>query len=222
LVRITLEQQRYRLIEAESGQLGLQKAAERPPDVVILELDLPDMDGLTVLRSFREWSQTPVLVLSERGGTADKVKAFDAGANDYLTKPFDTAELAARLRVLQRTLPGVSDGPRLMEGDLQANVATHEVTLKGCKLGLTPTEEALFFVLVQHAGKVVTREHLLRSIWGTHTEDKNHDLQVYIAQLRKKLGSASEILIQTAGSIGYRLALAAGQEQAAAAPTQCG
>jgi two-component system KDP operon response regulator KdpE len=206
LLRVALEHERYRVFEAGNGQLGLQLAAARRPDVLILEWDLPDLGGMAVLRSFREWSQTPVLVLSRFGGTGDKVAALDGGANDYQTKPFDTDELLARLRVLRRGLPGMPDGPLLVEGKLKVNLATHEATLDGRELKLTPTEESLFYLLVQYAGKVVTCRHFIRSIWGTEAPEKIHDLQVHMDRLRKKLnGNENGVVIWTEGSLGYRL-----------------
>jgi len=161
-----LERERYIVIEAENGRLGLTAAVEQRPDVILLDLDLPDIGGLIVLRRLREWSQKPVIVLSERNEAADKISALDSGANDYLTKPFDVAELLARLRVLQRAQPGIPDGPLLIEGDLKVDLSAHKATLKGEILNFTPTEEALFYLLVRHVGKVVTRKHLVRCVWG--------------------------------------------------------
>jgi two-component system KDP operon response regulator KdpE len=209
LVRIVLEQQRYKVIEAATGRIGLKAAIRQRPDVIILELDLPDISGLVVLRRFRERSHTPVLILSERSKAQDKVSAFDSGADDYLTKPFDTDELLARLRVIQRSLPGVPDSPLLVEGGLRINVALHEITIKGQKLEFTPTEEALFHWLARHAGKTVSCKELMHCVWGTDADDKLHDLRVYIAHLRKKLAAyREEILIRTEGSVGYCLSLA--------------
>jgi two-component system KDP operon response regulator KdpE len=207
LVRRVLEQERYKVVEAESGRGGLETAVGQRPDVIILELDLPDIGGLVFLRRLREWSSKPVLILSERSEASDKVDALDCGADDYLTKPFDADELLARLRVLQRSLPGIPDGPLLVEGDLRVNLATHEVTIKGVKLDFTPTEEALFYVLARHAGKTVTCKHLVRCIWGTDQDDKIQDARVYVGHLRKKLGAYGEILIKTEDSVGYRLLL---------------
>lgn len=214
LLRIILEQDRYKVILAENGRMGLKKASAERPDVVILEMELPDIRGLTVLRRFREWSQKPVLILSERSEAADKIRAFDDGADDYLTKPFDNGELLARLRLIQRRLPGVADGPLLMEGDLKVNMASHEVTFKGRKLDFTPTEEALFYMLARHAGKTVTCKHLVRCVWGTDAEDKIHDVRVHVANLRRKLGAyGREMLIRTEGSVGYCLSLASRYKQ---------
>ncbi len=207
LLRLALEQERYKLIEAENGRAGLSAAVEKQPDIIILDLELPDMDGLRVLQHLREWCWKPALVLSQRTRVTDKVSALDAGANDYLTKLFEPIELLARLRVLQRSVPGIPDGPLLIEGDLKVNLVTQEITLRGQPLCLTPTEQVLFYLLARYAGKVVTCRHLLRSIWGADAEDKTHDLRVYVAQLRKKLGADGEIMIRSEGSIGYCLAL---------------
>ena len=207
LVRIALEQERYKVIEAGDHREGLRAATAHRLDVLILELDLPGKDGLSVLRHLRQWSRVPVMVLSERSSTEDKVAAFDNGADDYMTKPFEPAELLARLRVMQRSIPGTPDGPLLIEGDLEVNLATHEITFRGEKLSLTPTEESLFYLLVKYAGKVVTCQHLLRSVWGSENDEHLHDLRVYIAHLRKKLGDDSEIIIRCENSIGYCLAI---------------
>ncbi len=218
LVRIVLEEERYKVIGAETGRKGLAAAVEERPDVILLELDLPDIEGMVVLRRIREWSQKPVLILSERSSAADKVNALDGGADDYLTKPFDTAELLARLRVILRRWPGVPDSPLLVEGDLRVNLASHEVTIKGQKLNFTPTEEAMFYLLARHAGKTVTCRHLVRCVWGTDADDKIRDVRVYIAYLRKKLGVyGGEILIRTDGGVGYCLSLANRHEHTAAA-----
>lgn len=215
LLRALLEPQGYRVFEAESAGDALGKAVESKPDVIVLELRLSNGNGLAFLQRLQESSQTPVLVLSEQTGEEAKVAALDAGARDYLTKPFSSGELLARLRVLQRPLPNVPDGPFLIEGDLVANFATHEITLKGRPIRLTPKEQALFYVLARYPGRVVTCAHLLRAVWGFHSEDKLHDLQVLVSHLRKKLGPfGGEILVRTESSIGYSLALAPNQELA--------
>jgi two-component system KDP operon response regulator KdpE len=206
LLRAALEPQNYQVCEAETGQLGLQEAVGRRPDVVILDLGLPDMDGLTVLKRLREWSQTPVLVLSVRDREGDKVAALDNGADDYLTKPFGTAELLARLRVIQRRVPGGPAEPVHVIGDLQVDLAAHVVKVKDHEVSLTATEYALLRVLVQHAGKVVTHKQLLRSVWGPKAEEQSQYLRVYITHLRKKLETTTTgKLIKTETGIGYRL-----------------
>jgi two-component system KDP operon response regulator KdpE len=206
LLRVVLEPHHYRVYEAENGQSGMKEAVARQPDVIILDLSLPDIDGLTVLKRMREWNRAPVLILSTQGGEESKVAALDGGANDYMTKPFGPAELLARLRVLQRSVPSEPDGPLFVSGDLQVDIASHLVTLRGRQVFLSPTEEAVFYTLVRHSGKLVTCKHLLRCVWGSDSEAKLHDLHVYIRCLRQKLrGSADDILIQTEGSVGYRL-----------------
>lgn len=212
-MRVILEPQRYRVFEADSGSAALGKAVEYKPDVIILEMALPDQDGLSVLRTLQECNQAPVLVLSEEAGDEAKVAALDAGARDYMTKPFSSAELLARLRVLQRPLPNVPEGPLLIEGDLVVNLVTHEISLGGRAVRLTRKEEALFYVLARYAGRVVTYAHLMRSAWGIDSEEKLPELRVIIANLRKKLGPyGGEMLIRTEGSIGYRLALSPKRE----------
>ena len=213
LLRSVLEPHGYRVFEAENGVTGLTQAVEGQPDVIIMETVLPDGEGLAVLQRLREWSNTPVLVLSEETHDEAKVAALDAGASDYLTKPFSSAELLARLRVLQRPIPNEPEGPFLIEGELVANLATHEITLRGRAILLTPKEEALFYVLARYAGKVVTRAHLLRSVWGAQGKQRIHDLHVLVAHLRKKLDPYGEqLLIRTEGHIGYSLSLAAPSE----------
>jgi two-component system, OmpR family, KDP operon response regulator KdpE len=206
LLRLTLEPQGYQIHEAETGQLGLQEAAARRPDVIILDLGLPDMDGIAVLKRLREWSQTPVLVLTVRDREADKVAALDSGADDYLTKPFGTAELLARLRAVQRRAPEAQEQPVFVSRDLKVDLAARAVTLKGKEVRLTATEYALLHELVRYAGKVVMHAQLLRSVWGPNSENQSQYLRVYITHLRKKLETpGSGKLIQTEPGIGYRL-----------------
>jgi two-component system KDP operon response regulator KdpE len=208
LLRAVLEPQGYRFYEAASGAEGLKEVVERNPDVIILEMVLPDTNGVSLLRSLREWSYTPALVLSEQASDGIKVAALDSGASDYVVKPFSSAELLARLRVLQRPWPNAPDGPLLIEGELVANLATHEITVKGRPVSLTRKEEVAFYVLAHYAGKVVTRTHLARSVWGMDSDEKAHDLQVLIAQLRKKLEPlANQMLIRTERNLGYSLLL---------------
>jgi two-component system KDP operon response regulator KdpE len=208
LLRVVLEAEGYRIVEAETAESGLKEAVERKPDVIILELTLPDCDGVEVIQTLREWKSTPLLVLSEETEDQIKVAALDAGASDYLTKPFSNSELLARLRVLQRSWPNEPDGPMLIDGGLRINLATHQIQLNGRHVRLTRKEEALFYVLARYAGKVVTKAHLIRSVWGVRSEDRSPDLRVLIGHVRKKLGVyGGEILIRTVGSLGYSLAL---------------
>ena len=203
-----LEPHHYKVYETEDGLAGMKEAISRQPDVIILDLLLPVIDGLTVLKRLREWNRTPVLILSDSNDEAIKVESLDNGANDYMAKPFGSAELLARLRVLQRSIPGEPDGPLFIHGGLEVDIMSHRVTLEGRRVTLTPTEEAVFYILVRHAGKLVTCKHLLRCVWGNDMEDKLHDLHVYIRSLRQKLGAAAnKSVIQTEGSTGYRLLL---------------
>ena len=206
LLRLTLEPQGYVVCEAETGQLGLQEAAAKRPNVILLDLGLPDLDGLVVLKRLREWSQTPVIVLTVRDSEVDKVAALDHGADDYLTKPFGTAELLARLRAVQRRSPEAHEEPICVIGDLQVDFVGHTVKFRNHDISLTATEFALLRVLAQHAGKVVTHKHLLRTVWGPQAEEQSQYLRVYVTHLRKKLETDSaKKLIQTEPGIGYRL-----------------
>jgi two-component system KDP operon response regulator KdpE len=206
LLRLLLESQGYQVFEAETGNLGLQMAASRRPDVILLDLGLPDMDGLTVLKRLREWTLTPVLILTVRNGEADKVAALDNGADDYLTKPFGGEELLARLRALRRHSPEAFEEPMYVCGDLTVDIKARKVMIKDKEVHLTATEYALLHELVRHAGKVVTQQHLLRSVWGPDAESQLQYLRVYITHLRRKLETPeSGRLIETQPSIGYRL-----------------
>jgi len=213
LLRAVLEPHGYRIVETDNAADGLVRAVDCEPDVVILEIALPEEQGLVLLQRLREWSHVPVLVLSERKDDETKVAAFDAGATDYLTKPFSSAELLARLRVAQRPVPNVPDGPLLTDGNLLINLGTHETLLNGSKVSLTPKEQALFYTLARYAGKIVTCDHLVRSIWGAHSHEKLHDLRVLVWHLRRKLEPyGGELLVRTEGSLGYSLALCQGPE----------
>jgi len=207
LVRLLLEAQGYAVHEAETGNVGLQMAGKHRPDVILLDMGLPDMDGLTVLLRLREWSQTPVLVLTVRDREEDKVAALDGGADDYLTKPFGSGELLARLRAIQRRSPEAQEDPVFVRGDLTIDFASHQVTLKDQEVHLTATEYALLHELVRHSGKVVSHKHLLRSVWGPEAESQAQYLRVYVTHLRRKLETSDRgKLIETEPNIGYRLA----------------
>lgn len=203
LLRMALESRGYMVKEAEAGQVGLQEAVFVKPDVILLDLGLPDMDGLEVLKRLREWSQVPVLILSVRDQESVKVSALENGADDYVTKPFSTAELLARLTAIQRRHP--ADEPAALKaGALVLDPVHHEAALNGSAMKLTPTEYALLALLVRHAGKIVTLKQLLRSVWGPQAEDQSHYLRVYVNHLRKKLEGSSLTLHNEPG-IGYRL-----------------
>jgi two-component system KDP operon response regulator KdpE len=206
LLRVLLEMEGYQVCEAETGNLGLQMAASRRPDVILLDLGLPDMDGLSVLKRLREWTRTPILILTVRNGEADKVAALDNGADDYLTKPFGGNELLARLRALRRHSPEAYEEPTYACGDLTVDIKARKVTVKDNEVHLTATEYALLHELVRHAGKVVTQKHLLRAVWGPDAESQLQYLRVYMTYLRRKLETPnSRKLIETEPGIGYRL-----------------
>jgi two-component system KDP operon response regulator KdpE len=207
LLRLALEGAEHQVFEAETGQAGLEEIAYRRPDIVLLDLGLPDMDGLKVLRRLREWSDVPVLILSVRDEPDEKVAALDAGADDYVTKPFDTAELLARVRAAQRRSLTETGEPVFTSGPLCVDFAARQVRLNDVEVKLTPTEYSLLRVLVQNAGKVVTHRQLLRTVWGEKAESQAQYLRVYVTHLRKKLEPHGDTpsLIKTEVGIGYRL-----------------
>ncbi len=206
LLRVVLETNGYEVREAETGSLGLAEAAARPPEIILLDLGLPDMDGLEVLQRLREWSTTPVLILSVRDDEARKVAALDAGAEDYVTKPFSTAELLARLRAAQRKLRPADEVSVFQYGDLAIDLAARVVTRAGVEIKLTATEYALLRLLVRHSGRVLTHRHILREIWGPKSEEHRQYLRVYVTHLRRKIepDPARPSLIKTESGIGYR------------------
>lgn len=206
-LRISLTGSGYQAHEAENGEIGILKVAQLRPDVIILDMGLPDMDGLDVLRRLREWTQTPVIILSVRDNDHDKVTALDAGADDYLTKPFSTDELMARIRVAVRHTAPQEEVRIFTTGDLQVDLTRRLVTIRGEYVKLTPTEYALLRLMVQHAGKVLTHRQILREVWGREYEHETHYLRVYFAQLRQKLEAdpTRPKLLTTEPGIGYRL-----------------
>ena len=206
LLRITLEAGGYRVREAENASLGLNEAAVQRPDAIILDLSLPDMSGLDVLRRLREWSHTPVLILSVQGDETAKIAALDAGADDYLTKPFGGGELLARIRVLLRRAQPVGEASIATFGNVQVDFTRRTVTKTGEDVHLTVKEYALLRLLLQHRGKVVTHRQLLRDVWGPSHEEDTHYLRVHMANLRKKIEDAAEhpAFLKTESGIGYR------------------
>jgi two-component system, OmpR family, KDP operon response regulator KdpE len=206
LLRVTLEGAGYRVREAATGALGLNEAAVQRPDAVILDLGLPDADGLDVLSRLREWSGLPVLILSVRGEEAQKIAALDAGADDYLTKPFGGGELLARLRVLLRRAQPAGEVSIVSFGDVEVDYAKRTVTRAGEEVHLTAKEYALLRLLLQHRGKVVTHRQLLRDLWGEKAEDQTHYLRVYMTHLRQKLepDPSRPRHLKTESGIGYR------------------
>lgn len=206
-LRISLEANGYTVREVGRGREALSEAALVRPDLIILDLGLPDMDGLDVLRSLREWTKTPVIVLSVKGEDREKIAALDAGADDYMTKPFSVSELLARLRVALRHAHPESDAPTFQTGEITVDFTRRLVTKGGEPVKLTPTEYALLRLLIQNVGKVLTHKQLLREVWGKEYEDEIHYLRVYITQLRHKLeadATRPELIITEPG-VGYRL-----------------
>jgi two-component system KDP operon response regulator KdpE len=209
-LRVTLETQDYRIIETGLGQEGLQMAASSQPDLIILDLGLPDIDGLQVIKKLREWTAIPIIVVSARGKEQEKVIALDGGADDYLTKPFGLPELLARVRVAARRrakADATTGNPIFITGGLHVDLAKREVLTDGKKVHLTPNEFRLLGILVKHAGKILTHAQLLREIWGPNSTNENHYLRVYVNQLRQKIepDPARPKYILTETGVGYRL-----------------
>ena len=208
-LRAALESHDYRLAEATTSRDGLAQATSRNPDVILLDLGLPDGDGIDLARRIREWSVTPIVVISARGQEQDKVAALDAGADDYLTKPFGTDELLARLRVALRHAARVAAPaePVFSVGELRVDLAARRVFVGSSEVHLTPTEYKLLTVLVRHAGKVVTQRQILKEVWGPNSVEQTHYLRVYMASLRRKIEPepARPRLLATEPGVGYRL-----------------
>ncbi|TMA95169.1 MAG: response regulator [Deltaproteobacteria bacterium] len=210
-LRAALTGHGYRLFEAGSGEDGLIEAATRQPDLVILDLGLPDLDGLGVLARLREWTSVPVIVLSARGQERDKIAALDGGADDYVSKPFSVGELLARMRAALRRRDQVGEGAAattFVVGDLSVDLARRHVLVGDKEIHLTPIEYKLLTTLIRHAGKVLTHRQLLKEVWGpAHTED-SQNLRFYVAQLRRKLEAvpARPRYLLTEPGVGYRLA----------------
>lgn len=207
-LRVALETEGYQVLEAATAHAGIAQAAREAPSAIILDLGLPDADGITVLRAVREWAQTPVLVLSVRDDETGKIAALDAGAQDFVTKPFSTGELLARLRGLLRDHARDAALPVVQLGPLTIDAADHRATMAGRDLRLTRKEFDLLWLLASHAGRLVTQDMILTAIWGpAHVGDSQY-LRVYIRQLRAKLGddAADPRWIFTEAGIGYRLA----------------
>jgi two-component system, OmpR family, KDP operon response regulator KdpE len=209
-LRATLPAHGYRLLEAETGQDGLTQAAMHQPDLIILDLGLPDLDGLEVTRRLREWTTVPILVLSARGQETDKVVALDAGADDYLTKPFGIQELLARMRVALRHAAHLSQEPRepvFTVGEFRVDLGHRRVSVANQEVHLTPIEYKLLTVLVRYAGRVVTQRQLLQEVWGPHQTSATHYVRVYMGQLRHKLEAnpARPRYLVTEPGVGYRL-----------------
>lgn len=211
-LRAALGAQGYTIYEAAGGREAIQAMIAYRPDVVILDLGLPDLDGVEVTRQVREWSQVPILILSVREGEEDKIAALDAGADDYLTKPFGAGELMARLRVALRRASHPGGEPVVQVGELSVDLGRRLVTLAGQEVALTPTEYDLLRLLVQNAGKVLTHRLLFQRVWGTGYEPDLHLLRVNISNLRRKVepDPARPRYIVTEPGVGYRLRIDAG------------
>jgi len=206
-LRVALESQAYAVFEAVSGQEALSAAVAHKPDVIILDLGLPDIDGVEVTRLLRQWTQTPIIILSVRGSESDKIAALDAGADDYLTKPFGVGELLARLRAALRRTTQPKGEPIFTSGNLKVDLTRRLVTVASHEVQLTPNEYDLLRVLVAQAGKVLTHRHLLREVWGAEYGDELHMLHVNISNLRRKIepDPARPQFIITEPGVGYRL-----------------
>jgi two-component system KDP operon response regulator KdpE len=207
-LRISLTAQGYDVLEAPAGEDGISKCATDQPNLVILDLGLPDLDGQQVINRIREWSDVPIIVLSVRASDGEKVNALDSGANDYVTKPFSIKELLARIRVAMRTgSQGEGGAPELVVGELVVDVPRHKVFVSGEHVRLTRKEFELLKMLAQNAGRIVTHRQILRELWGPAHEDDVHYLRIYIGHLRQKLGddSANPQYIESEPGVGYRL-----------------
>jgi two-component system KDP operon response regulator KdpE len=210
-LRASLESQGLKMLEAAAGQEGLLLATSYKPDVVLLDLGLPDIDGLEIIRRIRDWSSMPIIILSARGRDADKIAALDAGADDYLTKPFSAGELMARIRVSLRHAVKTEDQqaaqqPVFEAGDLRVDFTKRQVYVRDAEVHLTPIEYNLLAVLVRYAGRVITHQQLLKEVWGAHSTEQSHYLRIYMHQLRRKLeaDSARPEYLLTEPGIGYR------------------
>lgn len=206
LLEITLSASGYKIAEASTGKEGLVLAATGQPVLIVLDLGLPDADGLDILKRLREWYQKPIIILSVRNSEDDIIKALDNGANDYLTKPFRTGELLARIRVAIRQSQGIGDNPVLTFGNLTIDLASHTVRKENELIRLTTTEFSLLALLARNEGRVLTHQYILKEIWGYGYIEQTQYLRVFMAQLRKKIedNPARPRLLNTESGIGYR------------------
>lgn len=209
-LRTTLASEGYQVIEAETGKQGLTEAATRKPDLIILDLGLPDMDGVEVVKGIRAWSSVPIVILSARSQESDKISALDAGADDYLVKPFGVGELLARIRVALRHVSSVANAEEgvFSVDELKVDMVHRKITVSGAEVHLTPIEYRLLTVLVKHAGKVLTHRLLLKEVWGPNYVERAHYLRIYMGILRHKLEKdpARPRFLLTEVGVGYRLA----------------
>jgi two-component system KDP operon response regulator KdpE len=207
-LRASLTSNGYQVVETDTAEAGLAQAAARNPELILLDLGLPDQDGLVVTQRLREWAKTPIIVISARGREEDKIQALDAGADDYLTKPFGVGELLARIRVaLRNAARGELGSSQFSVGELKIDLVRRQVLVSDQEVHLTPIEYKLLATLVKHAGRVITHRQLLREVWGPNSSDQTQYLRVYMGQLRHKLEknpSRPEFLTTEPG-VGYRL-----------------
>jgi two-component system KDP operon response regulator KdpE len=202
-----LTAQGFTVYEAANGEEAVSAVLNNRPDIIILDLGLPDFDGIEVTRRLREWSKTPIIILSVREAENDKIAALDAGADDYLTKPFGTGELMARMRVAMRRLANKSDEPVIQVDSLKVDLSRRLVTVKEKEISLTPTEYDILRLLMQNAGRVLTHRQLLKQVWGTAYESEMHILRVNISNLRRKIEAdpARPHYLVTESGVGYRI-----------------
>jgi len=214
-LRASLEASDYRMQEAATGREGLLQCRSQPPDIVVLDLGLPDISGFEVIQQLRGWTNVPIIIVSARGQEADKVAALDAGADDYLTKPFGVSELLARLRVMLRRQARADESAgasTFTSGNLTVDLARRQVLVEGQEIHLTPTEYRILTALIKDAGKVLTHRALLKEIWGPDCTHEVHYLRVYMNQLRRKLGdTTTQPKILTEPGIGYRFSAPIGE-----------
>jgi len=207
ILRITFENKGFKVIEADNGQLALIQAASYHPDIIILDLGLPDKDGQEVLKEIRTWSKIPIIVLSVRNTEDDIITALEEGADDFLTKPFNTGELLARIRANLRRTSQIQESSTFINGDLKVDLISRLVTVNDIEVKLTVTEYQLLTLFIKNIGKVLTHNFILREIWGSAYSEQTQYLRVFIGQLRKKLEKDSSIpeLIKTESGVGYRM-----------------
>ncbi len=206
-LRASLKTHRHEVIEADTGASAILAVRERHPDLIILDLGLPDIDGVEVTRRVRSWSLIPIIILSVRSHEEDKIEALNAGADDYLTKPFGVGELLARIRVVMRRVGNTGTQPEYQVGDLMVNLDRRQVMVGDKEIDLTPTEFDILSILIQNAGKVVTQRHIIQKVWGAAYENESRLLRVNISNLRRKIepNQNSPCYILTELGVGYRL-----------------
>ena len=205
LLKLTLEANNYEVITADTGKNGVQLAASINPEIILLDLNLPDEDGLSVLMQIREWSSAQVIILSVRSSEVDKINLLDAGADDYITKPFHSGELLARIRVALRHQETIQDTPVLSVGEIEINFASRNVKKSGKLINLTSTEYAIVKFLIQNKDKVLTHKQILENIWGNHFSEETQYLRVFVGQLRKKIEDdvSKPKYLKTISGVGY-------------------